>query len=111
MKIIAFAGSSLNDIKNFPDIVKKRIGYQLHRVQVGENPNDWKPMKGIGKGVKEIRIKVENQYRVIYIDVLAYKIYVLHAFIKKSQKTSKRDLEIARHRLKEIQKIKGGDNG
>ena len=39
------------------------------------------------------------------------KVYVLHAFIKKFQKTSKRDLEIARNRLKEIQTIKGGDNG
>lgn len=111
MKTIVFAGSSLNDIKKFTDTVRKRIGYQLHRVQMGENPNDWKPMKGIGKSVKEIRIKIENQYRVIYIDSVAHKIYVLHAFIKKTKKTAKQDLEKAKQRLKEIQTIKGENNG
>ena len=108
MKTIQFVGSALEDIKDFPDSVKQRIGYQLHRVQMGEDPNDWKPMKTIGPGVREIRIKIGDQYRVIYIASFSDAVYVLHAFQKKAQKTDKRDLNIAEQRLKAIQDAKGG---
>ncbi len=59
-------------------------------------------MKSIGQGVREIRIQDEGQYRVIYMATFEDKIYVLHAFQKKSQKTSKQDLEAAKRALKEI---------
>jgi phage-related protein len=54
MKSLTFVGSSLDDIKNFSETVRQRIGYQLHRIQQGDDPSDWKPMKSIGQGVKEI---------------------------------------------------------
>ncbi len=111
MKSISFAGSSLEDIKNFEENAKKRIGYQLHRVQSGKDPNDWKPMNTIGTGVKEIRVKVNDHYRVIYIASLSDNIYVLHAFKKKTQKTDKRDLNIAKERLKTVLRHhRGKDN-
>lgn len=61
MKTIQFVGSAFDDINDFPDVVRQRTGYQLHRVQMGEEPNDWKPMKTIGPGVREIQIKVGGQ--------------------------------------------------
>jgi phage-related protein len=62
--------------------------------------DDFKPMPSIGKGVEEIRIWEESgTYRVIYTARLADAVYVLHAFQKKSQATSKRDIETARQRL------------
>ncbi|MCG8333587.1 MAG: type II toxin-antitoxin system RelE/ParE family toxin [Proteobacteria bacterium] len=108
MRQLYFAGSSLDDPKSFPESVKKRAGFQLHRVKHGKDPSDWKPMNSIGKGVREIRIKVKEQFRVIYIASFSDKVYVLHAFKKKSQKTAKRDLDIAKHRLKAIQRNRGG---
>ncbi len=103
MKSLYFVGTSLKEIKDFPEKVRKRIGYQLYKIQQGKDPSDWKPMKGIGQGVQEIRIQVKEQYRVIYIASFPDKVYVLHAFKKKTEKTEKRDLDIARHRLKAIQ--------
>ena len=66
-------------------------------------PDDFKPMKSIGAGVEEIRIKESgNAYRIVYIARFGDAVHVLHAFQKKSQKTSKRDLEIATQRYKQV---------
>lgn len=81
---------------------RQDAGHQLDRVQHGLDPTDWKPMKSIGLGVREIRIKHEGQYRVIYLATSQDKVYVLHAFVKKSQKTNKRDLEAAKRTLSQI---------
>jgi phage-related protein len=80
------------------------VGYQLDRVQRGDQPEDFKPMPGIGKGVEEIRVsEPSGAYRVIYVARRAEAVYVLHAFQKKTQATTKKDLEIARHRFRELQ--------
>ena len=59
-------------------------------------------MNSIGAGVREIRIHVLGERRVVYIAKLAEAVYVLHAFQKKGRKTSKNDIELARKRLREI---------
>lgn len=102
MKDIQFIGRSLGAIREFPDAAKREAGYQLDRVQHGLDPVDWKPMSSIGSGVREIRIKHEGQYRVIYIAKFEVTIYVLHAFQKKTQKTSKQDIEAAKRALKTL---------
>jgi len=102
VKGIEFLGASLRTVREFPARAKREAGYQLDRVQHGLDPTDWKPMKSIGQGVREIRIQDEGQYRVIYVATFEDKVYVLHAFQKKSQKTSKQDLEAAKRGLKEI---------
>jgi len=56
------------------------------RVQHRLDPSDWKPMLNIGKGIREIRIRHEGQYRIIYVARFKSAIHVLHAFQKKSQK-------------------------
>ena len=67
---------------------------------MGRDPDDWKPMPSIGAGVREIRIRDEaSAFRVVYVATLPEAVYVLHAFQKKTQKTEKRDIELATARL------------
>jgi len=103
MKDLYFAGTSLDELRDFPADAKRKAGFQLDRVQHGLDPEDWKPMQTIAAGVREIRIRSSNgAYRVIYTAKLGSTIYVLHAFQKKTQKTAQRNIELARQRLKEI---------
>jgi len=94
----------LKAVREFPALAKREAGYQLDRVQHGLDPMDWKPMKSVGQGVREIRIQHEGQYRVIYVASFEEKVYVLHAFQKKTPKTSKQDLDAARRAFKEVER-------
>ena len=72
-------------------------------MQRGEQPDDFKPMPSIGKGVEEIRVRDDSGiYRVIYTARLADAVYVLHAFQKKTQTTAKRDIALASKRYAEL---------
>ncbi len=102
MKPLYFVGTALEDLRAFPAAPRRESGYQLDRVQYGLEPSDWKPMTTVGSGVREIRIHGEGQYRVIYVAKIDNAIHVLHAFQKKTQKTRKQDVEIAKRRLKAI---------
>ncbi len=102
LRPLYFVGSALADLRAFPRAPRREAGYQLDRVQFGLEPNDWKPLTTVGSGVREIRIHHEGQFRVIYVAKLDDAVDVLHAFQKKTQKTRKQDLEIARRRLKAI---------
>lgn len=102
MKPIEFCGRSLETIRNFPPTVKRDAAHQLDRVQRGLNPLDWKPMPIIGKGVREIRLTDNGQFRIIYLAILKTKVYVLHAFRKKSQKIRKQDIYITQLALKDV---------
>jgi len=76
------------------------VGFQLLRVQDGLDPTDWKPMTAVGPGVREIRVQQGTAHRVFYLARFAEAIYVLHAFEKRSQKTPKRALDVARERYR-----------
>lgn len=102
MKPLNFIGSSLDDLRNFPEEARRAAGFELHAVQSGLEPSDWKPMPGIGRGVKEIRLHVLGEWRVIYVAQFKDAVHVLHSFQKKSRKTSQHDVEIARKRYKQI---------
>lgn len=102
MKKVNWEGTALKDLCSFSQLARQRVGYELHNIQCGEEPSDSKPMQSIGRGVKEIRIHLENEYRVIYIASFEEAVYVLHAFVKKTQKTSKNDLEIAKKRYQAL---------
>lgn len=102
---LEFLGDSLNELRRFPEVARRRAGFQLDKVQRGLDPDDWKPMSSIGAGVKEIRIREESGgFRIMYVTKFAGVVYVLHCFQKKSQKTTSRDREIATRRYKELQK-------
>lgn len=100
VKPIDFLGDSLRSLQEFPDDAKRDAGYQLDRVQHGLQPDDFKSMPTIGKGVEEIRVRDDSgAYRVIYTARLADAVFVLHAFQKKTQATSKRDIDLAKQRF------------
>ncbi len=102
-KSIYWVGSSLKDLLDLPNEVKREAGYQLHRVQNGLEPENWKPFQEVGSSVKEIRIYDQGgAFRVMYIAKFSEKIYVLHAFQKKTQKTNQNDINIAKTRYKSI---------
>lgn len=103
MKPIAFQGTSLNDLRAFPETARQEAGHQLDQVQRGLEPDDWKPMPSVGPGVREVRVRDEaGAFRVIYTATRPEAVYVLHAFQKKTQTTAKRDLDLARTRLREL---------
>jgi phage-related protein len=103
MKEIEFLGNSLRAISEFPRDARQAVGYQLRSVQDGNDPEDFRPMPDIGTGVEEIRVWVDTgTYRVIYTARFRDKVYVLHAFQKKTQKIPDREKEIARKRFKEL---------
>ena len=105
MKPVQFLGNSLQCLRDFPAAARHDAGYQLDKLQRGLQPDDFKPMPIIGKGVEEIRIREESGiYRVIYTARLSEAVIVLHAFEKKAQRTSKRDVELAKGRLSELMK-------
>lgn len=102
MKDAIFLGTSRADLRDFPDEARREAGVELHQVQLGLEPSDWKPMPSIGPGVREIRIRLGGAFRVIYLATRPEGVYVLHCFQKKTQKTAPRDVELARQRFKQI---------
>ena len=102
MKPITWLGDSLDQVRTFPDDARREAGFELGEVQKGLDPSDWKPLTVVGAGVREIRIHTENEYRVIYVAKFTESIYVLHAFAKKTQQTSKKDIELASQRYREL---------
>jgi phage-related protein len=108
LKPIEFLGSSRRSLAAFPDDARRTAGFQLDRVQRGLEPSDWKPLASIGPGVMEIRVRESNgAFRVICVARFEDAVYVLHAFQKKSRKTAKLDIELARTRYRELLRIAG----
>ncbi|MGU2439545.1 type II toxin-antitoxin system RelE/ParE family toxin [Burkholderia cenocepacia] len=102
MKKLRFVGSALDDLRNFSAEARRHAGFELDAVQRGMMPSDFKPMVTVGPGAYEIRIHVEGEWRVIYVAKFEDSVYVLHAFQKKTQKTTKADIDLAKRRYKLI---------
>lgn len=102
MKPVVWTGDSRKRIREFPDKARARAGYELWAVQQGIEPSDWKPMSPVGPGVREIRLHADGEYRVIYVARFDEAVYVLHAFGKKTRRTSRLDIEVARHRYRAL---------
>jgi phage-related protein len=102
-KPVEFRGSALDDLRAFPAAARREAGYQLDQVQRGREPDDWKPMNTVGRGVREIRIRdAAGAFRVLYVAKFDDAVYVLHCFQKKTQKTSKADLNLAAQRYRDL---------
>lgn len=107
-KPVEFRGSSLDDLRGFPLDAKREAGHQIDLVQNGIDPDDWKPMGGVGSGAKEIRIRdATGAFRVIYVAKFADAIYVLHCFQKKTEQTSKHDIDLAEERYRDLKRELG----
>lgn len=103
MKPVIFLGDSLERLKDFPENARRQAGFQLDRLQRGLAPDDFKPMRTVGRGVEELRVRdASGAYRVIYIARLKDGVYVLHAFEKATGKTSKADIGLAQARFAEL---------
>ncbi len=102
MKPVVWLGDSLARLREFPADAMHDAGFQLENVQRGDAPADWKPMPSIGLGVNEIRVRVGGAFRVIYVARFSEAVYVLHSFQKKSQKTPRADIELARRRFRDL---------
>ena len=105
-KALIWLGSSRRDLRAFPALARRLVGFQLRRVQQRLDPDDWKAMQTVGPGVREIRIHIAGAHRVFYLATRAEAIYVLHAFEKKTQKTSAQDLRIGRDRFRALGKLR-----
>lgn len=105
LKPVKFRGNALDDLRAFPALARREAGHQLDQVQHGQEPDNWKPMLIIGQGVREIRIRdAAGAFRVVYVAKFADAVYVLHCFQKKTQKTSKLDLDMAESRYRDLLK-------
>lgn len=97
-----FEGDSLEALSSFPDEIKRFLGFSLRQLQLGRQPtSQTRSMSSIGAGVFELKEADERAwYRAIYLSKIGNTIYVLHCFEKESRKTDRRDIEVARQRLK-----------
>lgn len=103
LKPITFLGTSKADLVGMPERVRHDIGVELMVVQLGGMPSDFKPMRNVGDGAYEIRIKdAAGAFRAIYVAKFAAAIYVLHTFQKKTRATAPADIALAAARYKLI---------
>ena len=101
-KPIYWVGSSKEDLANFPEEIRRRVGFQLRTIQRGQAPLDFNPIPIVGQGVEEIRIRAKDAYRIFYIARFQEAVYVLHAFQKKTQQTAKQDIQVGQQRYKQV---------
>jgi phage-related protein len=105
LRPLVWMGDSRKNIRSFPDEVQASVGYALQLVQAGETPADAKPFKGVSSGVYEISKRYDTDtYRSVYAVKIGEKIYVLHAFQKKSKqgiKTPQSDVDLIKQRYKD----------
>ena len=102
-KPATFVGTSLDDLRDFPRSARRETGFQLDKVQNGEEADDWKPIPTVGSGVYEIRVRDESgAFRLMYVAKFPEAVYVLHTFQKKTRTTARRDLALARDRYQEV---------
>lgn len=109
-KLVYWVGSSKKDLMKLPRTIQRQIGYSLHLVQIEQEDNDSKPLKGFGSAkVREIiKDDSEGTYRAVYTVEFKEMIYVLHVFKKKSKTgiaTPKHEIELIKRRLKDAQDI------
>lgn len=102
IKPVIWLADSKEQLSGFPADARTVAGFELWEVQQGNEPSDWKPMPSVGLGVKEIRVQVGGAYRILYLAKFTEAVYVLHAFGKKSPKTPKPDIDLARTRFRAL---------
>jgi phage-related protein len=109
LRPVVWLGASKKNLQAFPNGAQKLIGDELQLVQYGEVPKNTKPFKGVGSGVLEIAIRyTTDAYRAVLAVQLGEKIYVLHAFQKKSKQgiaTPQADVDLVKKRYSEAKEL------
>lgn len=105
IKAIIWHPSAKAELRAFPEEIRVKIGYLLHRLQTGETlsmPHS-RSMSSIGIGAHEIRVRArEGVFRFFYVLKIKDCIYALRGFQKKTEKTPQEEIKIAQKRLKEL---------
>jgi phage-related protein len=109
-KPVIWVGSSLDDLREFPEPVQDHMGYALYVAQRGDKHPDAKPLTGFGgsRVVEVVKDYRGDTFRAIYTLRYAHAVYVLHAFQKKSKtgrETPRHDLKLINQRLREAERI------
>jgi len=109
LRRLVWMGNSKRSIQAFPGGAQKIIGDELQLIQFGGMPKDARSFKGLGSGVFEIAVQfIGDAYRTVVAVQLGEKIYVLHAFQKKSKKgiaTPKREVDLIKQRYAEAKEL------
>ena len=109
LRAVVWLGNAKKNLREFPEEARKLIGDELQLLQFGGMPRDTKPFKGVGSGVLEIAVRYDKDaYRTVVAVQLGKKLYVLHAFQKKSKRgieTPNRDVELIKQRYKEAKEL------
>ena len=101
-KNIVWMGSTKEDLRGFPDSVRRDLGYQIDAVQRGEDPVNWRPVAEIGPGTREIRVSGDGGwYRVLYVVKWGETVHILHVFQKKTNATTTKEKNVAKARYAE----------
>ncbi len=100
MKPVVWLGDSRARLREFPRDAMRVAGHELELVQAGREPANLRPMPTVGLGVNELRVRVRDAFRVVYVARYPEAVYVLHAFQKKSHKTARLDIELAKRRFR-----------
>jgi phage-related protein len=105
LRSLVWMGDSLDNLREFPPEVRTAVGYALQLVQAGETPMSAKPFKGVASGIYEIVKRYDTDtYRAVYAVKIGERIYILHAFQKKSKqgiKTPQSDVDLIKQRYKD----------
>lgn len=113
LRTLVWLGDSRKVARAFPQRVRKLVGDELQLIQFGGMPKDAKPLRGIGRGVIEIAVRFNKEaYRTVLAVQLGSKVYVLHAFQKKSKsgiKTPQFDIELVKQRYKVAEELSKDD--
>jgi phage-related protein len=97
VKDVVFLASSGDDLRDFPQVARQRVGYQLHVVQSGQDPSDWRPTATVGPGCAQIRVQHSGDaYRVSYVASIGDTVYVLHCSQKQGPQTAASDIELGK---------------
>ena len=109
LRAVVWMGNAIKNLRGFPEGARKLIGDELQLLQFGGMPKDTKPFKGVGSGVLEIAVRYDKDaYRTVVAVQLGKKLYVLHAFQKKSKRgieTPKQDVDLIKQRYKEAKEL------
>lgn len=113
MKPVEWIASSLADVRDFPEDVRRTFGQALFEAQLGGKHPAAKPLKGFGgAGVLEVVEDHDgNTYRAVYTVKLAGVVYVLHAFQKKAKRgiaTPQHEIDLVRRRLRLAEELHEG---
>jgi phage-related protein len=101
-----FVGRALDELKAFPDAARRECGHGIDTVQAGDTPYGSKPMPRVGKGAREICVSSDDGwFRVFYVAEIEGRVWVLHAFQKKTNQTPLSAIKIGAKRYAEAVRL------